>query len=189
MHAFALCQIVWFVHILATYAIISIIVFAIAPAQILGTVTLLLSTIACAIIFVAHCLKKRCGSCRRETLNNISSSVCTFIIGTVTIALIATVTLLFVAFVNNGLKSAGMGGFILSLIPPSIIFVISLFVNREFLIKFWKVGLAHTTTGSANARIQEKIQMQMSTTTQADENTNLLPRTVAIQIESNEEEQ
>ena len=175
MHAFALCHIVWFVHRVSTDAIISIILFAIAPAQTLGIVTLLLSTLACAIILLAQLINNcRCG---RETLSSL-------LIAAITVALVLSVTLLFIALVDNGLKSAGMGGFILSLIPPAVIFVISLFINREILIKF---GLANTTTGSADAHVQESTQM--SEATQADENTNLIPKAVAIQIESDEEEQ
>ena len=68
MHALALCQIIWFVHRLATDAIISIIEFVIAPAQTLGMVTLLLSTVICAILFVSALLRKcqagcNCKSC------------------------------------------------------------------------------------------------------------------------------
>ena len=56
MHVLALCQFVWFVHRLATDAIISTIVFAIAPTQTLGLITLLLSMIVCAVIFVSSLL-------------------------------------------------------------------------------------------------------------------------------------
>ena len=175
MHTFALYQIVWFVHRASMDAIISIILFSIAPAQVLGIVTFLLSTLACAIILLAQ-LINNC-RCRREALSSL-------LIAAITVALVLSVTLLFIALVDNGLKSAGMGGFILSLIPPAVIFVISLFINREILIKF---GLANTTTGSADAHVQESTQM--SEATQADENTNLIPKAVAIQIESDEEEQ
>ena len=52
-HAFALCQIIWFMHRLVNDAIISVVFFIIAPAQTLGVVTLLLFAIASAIAFVA----------------------------------------------------------------------------------------------------------------------------------------
>jgi hypothetical protein len=126
MHALALCQIIWFGHRLATDAIISVIAFVIAPAQTLGTVTLLLATVACMILFVSSLLKQRC-QCRSTTV------FCTVLIAICTIGLIVTVTILFIALVDHGLQSAGVGGFILSVVPPMTIFVIGLCVNREII--------------------------------------------------------
>ena len=77
-HAFALCQIIWFVHRLVNDAIISIIFFVLAPAQTLGIVTLLLATIASAIVFVAvlihnfkGCNRKMCTHMICVTLNGL----------------------------------------------------------------------------------------------------------------------
>jgi hypothetical protein len=126
LHALALCQIIWFGHRLATDAIISVIAFVIAPAQTLGTVTLLLATVACMILFVSSLLKQRC-QCRSTTV------FCTVLIAICTIGLIVTVTILFIALVDHGLQSAGVGGFILSVVPPMTIFVIGLCVNREII--------------------------------------------------------
>ena len=57
------------------------------------------------------------------------------IIGLTTCGLICIFTLLFIALVDNGLKSTGIGGFILSLIPPSVIFMAGLLVE-------WKLNTA-----------------------------------------------
>lgn len=47
-------------------------------------------------------------------------------------------TLLFIILVDNGLQSSGMGGFILSIIPPVIaLIIIGLYVNRENLDNLW----------------------------------------------------
>ncbi|MCG8625206.1 MAG: hypothetical protein MJE68_24810, partial [Proteobacteria bacterium] len=124
MHALALCQIIWFGHRVATDAIISVIAFVIAPAQTLGTVTLLLSTVAFMILFVSTLLKQRSKCCSIAVF-------CTVLIAICTIGLIVTVTLLFIALVDHGLQSAGFGGFILSIVPSMTIFVIGLCVNRE----------------------------------------------------------
>lgn len=126
MHALALCQIIWFGHRVATDAIISVIAFVIAPAQTLGTITLLLTTVAFMILFVSSLLKKRCQCCS-------IAGFCTVLIGICTIGLIVTVTTLFIALVDHGLQSAGFGGFILSIVPPMTIFVIGLCVNREII--------------------------------------------------------
>ena len=150
MHALALCQIVWFVHRLATYAIISAIVFVIAPAQTLSTVTLLLSTVVCAIFFVSSLFKKRCRCCSTEIL----SIFCTIFIAICTIGLIITITVLFIGLVDNGLQSAGIGGFILSLVPSTTVFVIGLCVNREIIANFYRnVIVSGRATGSADRNI------------------------------------
>ena len=59
-HAFAFCQIIWFVHRLINAAIISVVFFILAPAQTLAIVTLLLFTIGSAIAFVALTIYNCC---------------------------------------------------------------------------------------------------------------------------------
>ena len=104
-HAFALCQIIWFVHRLVTDAIIAIVFFIIiAPAQTLGVVTLLLSTIGAAIAFVAimihnGCKKRRRSSIFWATINGV------FICGLIFV----TTLFQYIVLVDNGLKSAGKG--------------------------------------------------------------------------------
>lgn len=130
-HSFASCHMLWFLHRLVTDVIISITSFITAPAQTLGVLTLILSTVGCAIMFVAYMIHKRLdGSSRRTCFPMISG----IIIGFTTCGLVFIFTLLFIALVDNGLKSAGIGGFILSLIPPSIIFVAGLIVE-------WKLSM------------------------------------------------
>ena len=144
-HAFALCQIIWFVHRLVTDAIIAIVFFVIAPAQTLGVVTLLLSTIGGAIVFVAvmihnGCNKRRCSSIFWATINGV------FICG-----LLFVTTLFYIVLVDNGLKSSGMGGIILLLIPLFVVFVIGLIVNQKFF---------HTTTAHSETRLNTTTELQ-----------------------------
>ena len=125
-HAFALCQIIWFMHRLVTDAIISIIFFVVFPAQTLGVVTLVLLVIASAVAFVAIIIyigfkRKTCTSLFCVALNGIM--IC---------GLLVVITLLYIEFVNNGLKSAGIGGFILSLVPPLAVFVIGYTANQKY---------------------------------------------------------
>ena len=42
------------------------------------------------------------------------------------------ISLLYITLVNNGLKSAGMGGLILSLIPPLAVFMIGLIISQKY---------------------------------------------------------
>ena len=125
-HAFGLCQIIWFVHRLVNDAIISIIFFIIAPAQTLGVVTLLLFIIASVILFVAIIIHKDFKTIKKSFL------VCVAFNGIIICGLLFVITLLFIVFVDNGLKSAGIGGLILSLVPPLAVFVIGFIANQKY---------------------------------------------------------
>ena len=125
-HTFASCHILWFVHRVVTDAIISITSFIVAPAQTLGVLTLILSTIACVTAFVAYLIHRGLSGLNRRTCLAMLGGV---VVGVTTCGLVFIFTLLFIALVDNGLKSTGIGGFILSLIPPTIIFVASLLVE------------------------------------------------------------
>ena len=46
--------------------------------------------------------------------------------------LLFIITLVFIIFVDNGLKSAGMGGLILSLIPPLAVTVIGYIIKEKY---------------------------------------------------------
>ena len=133
-HLFACCHILWFVHRLVTDIIISITSFIVAPAQTLGVLTLILSTVACLILFVAYVFHKGIYGYNRKTCLPLFGAI---IIGITTCGLVFIFTLLFIALVDNGLKSAGIGGFILSLVPPSIIFIAGLLVE-------WKVSMSYS---------------------------------------------
>lgn len=190
MHTLALCQFVWFVHRLATDAIISIIAFVIAPAQTLGLVTLLLSIVVCAVLFASSLLQNcqtacilRC-ICERRTVLTL---FCTFFIAFCTVGLVISVTLLFIVLVDNGLQSAGVGGFILSLIPPITIFVIGLCVNRKIAVNFYRkmlIIISSSTTiinsGSPDTN-QPDTPAEGNVNCQADETTPLNQRSVAIE--------
>ena len=193
MYALALCQIIWFVHRLATDIIIFFIAFTVAPAQALGMITLLISTIVCAILFVSLLLKKCCKvgcNCRSCTCNRntFPTICCTFLIATCTIGLISTVTLLFIALVDNGLQSAGVGGFILSLVPPTAVFVIGLCINREFAINFYRNVLTNNGPGMNRSATlsEEDAPTDEDVNIQTNKYTQLVQTSVAIDMEGHE---
>ena len=126
--------IIWFAHRLIIEAIISVIFFIITPPQTIGIVTLILFTILSAIIFIAQLFNIKC-HCNWTTL---SSLICILVIGTISVVLVAMITLLFITLVDNGLQSSGMGGFILSVIPPIIALIIGVYINRQTLDGFYK---------------------------------------------------
>ena len=146
----ALCHILWFMHRVATDIVMFVIVFIIVPAQTLGIIALILLTIVCAILFVSSLLKLwRAGGIR--SCHSLECIVHIFNLG-----LLSMVTLLFIALVGNGLQAAGLGGFILSATPPTVIFVIGLFVSRKIAIKWLHEVLTNNiTTDSLNTGEEE----------------------------------
>jgi hypothetical protein len=149
LHSVGFCQIIWFAHRLIIDIIISVILFIIAPAQTIGIITLLLFTILSAIIFIAQLFNIKCHC----NWNCLSSLICITIIGTISVTLVVMITLLFITFVDNGLQSSGMGGFMLSIIPPLIALTIGVYVNRENLDSFYK-WFKSTTSESDSTRNQ-----------------------------------
>ena len=168
LHAFALWQIICFIHRLVIDIIISVVLIIISPAQTLGVVTLLLSIIASAIAFVAIIINRGCASCR----TSCKFMFCAAFNGILITGSLLTITLLFIIFVDNGLKSAGMGGLILSLIPPFVIFVIGFFVNKNDVISAVLggeqpvapavPGEEQTEDTSTNGDLDDQLHMQQS---------------------------
>jgi hypothetical protein len=134
LHSVGFCQIIWFAHRLLIDIVISVIFFVIAPAQTIGIITLLLFTLLSAIIFIAQLFNIKCHC----NCNCLSSLICIIITGTISVTLVVMITLLFITLVDNGLQSSGMGGFILSIVPPIIALLIGVYVNRENLDSFYK---------------------------------------------------
>ena len=165
-HAFALCQIIWFMHRLVNDAIISIIFFIIAPAQTLGIITFLLFVIASTIAFVAIILHK---GLKRKTCLFL---FCVALNGIIICGLLFVITLLYIVFVDNGLKSAEIGGFILSLVPPLAVFVIGFIVNRKYYNYF------RSNTSTALVDVTTDLEQQgtnENTTVQIDDDSDSEP--------------
>ena len=162
MYALALCQIIWFVHKLATYVILFIFAFLLAPAQALGILTFLLTVIFFTVLFVSSLLKQcqagcnhRSSLCNRGTL--LAMLLRIFVI-VCTAGLVSTVIYLFIILAKNGLHSAGLGGLILLFVTPTIFLVIGLYINRETAINFYHHVLSRRSTNlgkSVNEKDEE----------------------------------
>ena len=120
-----------------------------------------------------------CRRCSKEVF-------CTLLVAICTTGLIVTVTILFIALVDHGLQSAGMGGFILSIIPPTAIFVIGLCVNREIAVNFYRNVLA---SGSATGSVNAEVNLHAANTRPANVTVkNATETTTLIQVDDNEVE-
>ena len=129
-HALAIWQIIFFVHRLIIDIVISVVFFIISPAQTLGVVTLLLYVIVSVILFVAIIINKGCAG----SLLSFPFIICVALTGLVITGTLITITLVFIIFVDNGLKSAGTGGFILSIIPSLMGGVFGYCINKHNVI-------------------------------------------------------
>jgi hypothetical protein len=141
-HSVGFCQIIWFAHRLLIDIVISVIFFVIAPAQTIGIITLLLLTILSAIIFFDQMLSSKRNTC-----------IYILIPGSISVVLVVMITLLFITLVDNGVQSSGMGGFVLSIIPPIIALIIGVYVNRENLDNLYQ-WFRSTTSESDSTRNQ-----------------------------------
>ena len=84
--------------------------------------------------------------------------------GILVTGVLITITLLFIVLVDNGLKSAGMGGLILSLVPPMTVFGIGIFVNknslRSTIISTLQKGGQNTSTNDGGNSGDEDVEAQ-----------------------------
>ena len=108
---------------------------------------------------VHRCNKKYCIFLFCASCNGIMICVLLFVI-----------TLLFIVFVDNGLRSAGMGGLILSLVPPFTVFVIGLFVNQKYFR-----STTSTCTASANTPTEPQETHQTTAVIQSGDETETRP--------------
>ena len=102
----------------------------------------ILATIASAIAFVAILIHNFKG-CNRKMYTFM---ICVTLNGLIICGLLLAISLLFIILVNNGLKSAGMGGLILSLVPPFAVFTIGLIINQKYFKSQKESPTAVTTT-------------------------------------------
>ena len=74
--------------------------------------------------------------------------------------MLITITLLFILLVDNGLQAAGVGGLILSLIPPLAVFGIGIFVKKNSTIVSTFLGEAQNTSTNDGGSGDEDVEAQ-----------------------------
>ena len=129
IHTLAWCQLAWFLHHVGSNLLVAIFFIAIAPAQTLAAITLLYSVLVCTILYIAYNINsfrkyRRC--CKRKCKLFLAS-----ILYLLTVAFISLLTLIFNDLAENGLTSSGLGSIILSLVAPTIVFIITLKLKRQ----------------------------------------------------------
>ena len=129
IHTLAWCQLVWFLHHVGCNLLVAIFFIAIAPAQTLAAITLLYSVLVCTVLFIAYNINsirkyRRC--CKRKCKLFLA-----YILYLCIIAFITLLTLIFNDLAENGLTSSGLGSIVLSLVAPTIVFIITLKLKRQ----------------------------------------------------------
>ena len=134
IHTLAWCQLVWFLHRVGCNLLVAIFFIAIAPAQTLAAITLLYSVLVCTILYIAYNINsfrkyQRC--CKRKCKLFLA-----FVLYLLTVAFISLLTLIFNDLAENGLTSSGLGSIILSLVAPTIVFIITLKLKQQLASLF-----------------------------------------------------
>ncbi len=132
-HTLAVLNILWFVHRVVTALINVLFHIVVSPAETFTTITLIFSVIIIAIFLTTYILLT-CNTPRRKVKARMCCRVCcASLTGAMAIAVVISFSLVYLAFLGNGLHTAGVGGFLLSLFPPFLFFTIGLIVQRKFI--------------------------------------------------------
>ena len=139
VYTLATCHILWFIHRVTLNLIVAMYYIAVTPVQTLAAITLIYSVIFCTIVYVAynlHCFKlmlynrhfKRCCTMSLKLF-------VVFLVYCGTIGILICFTLIFNEMVRKGLTSSGLGSVLLSLVAPTIVFIITLSLKGH--VKKW----------------------------------------------------
>ena len=128
-HTSAWCQLVWFLHHVGSNLLVAIFFIAIAPAQTLAAITLLYSVLVFTILYIAYYTNsfRKYGRCCNRKCKLFLASVLYLL----TVAFISLLTIIFNDLAENGLTSSGLGSIVLSLVAPTIVFIITLKLKRQ----------------------------------------------------------
>ncbi len=134
-HTIAVLNILWFTHRVITALIIILFHIVVSPAETFTTVTLIFSVIIISILLTSYVLLT-CNAPRKKlSVKTVCRVFCAVVTGALAAAVVVSFSLVYLAFLDNGLHSNGVGGFLLSLLPPFTFFMIGLIVQKKFLRK------------------------------------------------------
>ena len=138
IHTLAICHILWFLHRVGCSLLVAIFFIALAPAQTLAAISLIYFVILCTIAYVAfniHFINKmRC--CTKQSCKIGCKLFTLFLLYTCIIGAVVSLTFIFNQLAKNGLTSSGLGSVVLSLVAPTIVFIITLQIKQYFMKHF-----------------------------------------------------
>ena len=139
VYTLATCHILWFIHRVTLNLIVALYYIAVAPVQTLAAITLIYSVIFCTIVYVAynlHCFKLMLSNRHKNHCCSLSCKLFViFIMYCGIIGILICLTLIFNEMVDSGLTSSGLGSVLLSLVAPTIVFIITLSLKGH--VKKW----------------------------------------------------
>ena len=133
LHTLAVCHVVWFIHRVGCSLLVAIYFIALAPAQTMAAISLIYFVIFWTVIYVAvnlHYIKEvKC--CQKSSCCLICKLIVFSILYFLILIFLAMLTLIFNELGNNGLTSSGLGSVIISLVAPTIVFIITLTLKQQ----------------------------------------------------------
>ena len=133
IHTLAICHILWFIHRVGCSLLVAVFFIALAPAQTLAAISLVYFVIFWTIIYMTfniHYIRKvKC--CKKSSCGLICKLFVMFVLYLLVAIFLITLTLLFNELGNNGLTSSGLGSVVLSLVAPTIVFIITLKLKKH----------------------------------------------------------
>lgn len=189
-HTIAVSNILWFTHRLATGFILVLFNIVVSPAETFTTMTLIFSVIA-VVIFVTTYVVHTCSTRRKKVhLGTICTVLCASTVGVITLAVIVSFALVYLILLDKGLRTTGVGGFLLSLFPPFLFFVIGLFIQKRFFKKkdttrkdIEEARPSGSSTG--NLRLLAEHQHQDSSVSESTLHPVIVPRGRKLSIQNN----
>ena len=147
VYTLATCHILWFIHRVTLNLIVAMYFIAVAPVQTLAAITLVYSVIFCTIVYVAynlHCFKLIQSNCCTKRGCKMSCKLFViFLVYCGTVGILICFTLIFNEMVHKGLTSSGLGSVLLSLVAPTIVFIITLSLKGHVKKWFKAAKLSH----------------------------------------------
>lgn len=132
-HTIAVLNILWFIHRVVTAFINVLFHIVVSPAETFTTVTLIFSVVIISIFLTTYVLLTCSTPRKRLSVRTCCRVFCAVLTGALAVAVVVSFSLVYLAFLGNGLHTAGVGGFLLSLFPPFLFFTIGLIVQRKFI--------------------------------------------------------
>ena len=162
IHTLAICSILWFLHRVVCSLLVAIFFIALAPAQTLAVISLIYFVILCTIAYVSfniHFINKmRC--CTQRSCKIGCKLFILFMLFICVIDFFVCLTLIFNYLADNGLTSSGLGSVVLSLVAPTIVFVITLQL-KQYLLKHFK----YTSEINSDENVQSSKETMVNTQT------------------------
>lgn len=133
IYTLATCHILWFLHRVGCSLLVAMFFVALAPTQTMAAISLVYFVVFSTVLLLAfnlHYMRKM--SCSKKSFGLMCKLLVILMFYLFVVGFLILLTLLFNNLAANGLTSSGLGKVILSLVAPTIVFVITLKLKHHF---------------------------------------------------------